>query len=554
MSNDITPDEHKNNSPEVPCPLCNEMVRTGLVRCWNCGSFMREDIAEAYRKMQENPAPMIFSQLPDESEDSSEEDSRASTATLTAFSDRDDDDFELDNSIAVTEYEATDDDFQLADNLTGSQEDQAATIPLAREESAEESQRNTAIEENATEEKDTATDEDPPPEVKSKRIQEAPDEDHSVATGGDVLLDVAMEEEREEKKRRKGSGRRRRRRPGKVEGGIVVYCPNGHRIRVREEYRGSAGKCPACGVLYLVPAPAGDNEEAEQTAGVDEAATTSEDTGADGLNAGPYTHWLKDIKLHAVDPTKLKLKPNSLEKTFTTIDLAISPEKMLMLGLMKAGLLGGASKEKQDKIRVEIAQHLREEKDEAEIPAANVQIINGDQIPTLRVSFPTMYDHESVFAGVPVFGKGRIAISLPKQEDAKENQYLTFSLTEYRKFFEVMSELFGLNTLGQDSGIPMTDQTNTVTCHYSEEAFEALDNENLEFYEADPEIELTLVGRQCQACQLIVSEDSRKKERIGGKAGKAIAKAKCPKCTEKFGNISLWQIVKTEVPAESPAE
>ena len=541
MSNDITPDENNSSSNEVPCPLCNEMVRIGLVRCWNCGSFMREDIAEAYRKMQENPAPMIFSQLPDE-EDSAEVDSQLSTATMTATSNRDDDDFELDQSIAVTEYEASDDDFQLTGDMQSGEENES-TIPLAKEQSAEEAGAEAA----SREESDSAA------EGKAeKKAPETPAEDHSVATGGDVLLNVAMEEEREEKKRRKGG--RRRRRSGKIEGGIVVYCPNGHRIRVREEYRGSAGKCPACSVVYLVPLAAKKEEDQESVTSEEAAAGSTEADASEALNVGENTSWFKDIKLHAVDPTKLKLKPNSLEKAFTTIDLVISPEKMLILGLLKSARPGKKTREKQDQARNEIAQHLREDKDTAEIPAHSMQIINGDQVPTLRVAFPSMYDHESVFAGVPVFGKGRVAVSLPKQEDSKENQYLSFSLTEYRKFAEALSEIYGINDLGQDSGIPMTDQINTVTCHYSEEAFEALDNESLEFYEADPEIELTLVGRQCQGCQLIVSEDSRKKERIGGKTGKAIAKAKCPKCNEKFGNISLWQIAKAETaPEEEPA-
>lgn len=541
MSNGITPDEQNNNPSEIPCPLCNEMVRTGLVRCWNCGSFMREDIAEAYRKMQENPAPMIFSPLPEESDQSEEQESHSSTATMTGYSDSDDDDFELDKSIAVTEYEASDDDFQLDGEMESSQDDQT-TIPLAREESEVEARQHAEPE---------AESEAPASEEKAKQIKEAPAEDHSVATGGDVLFNVAIEEEKEEKKRRKGGGRRRRRRGGKVEGGIVVYCPNGHRIRVREEYRGAAGKCPACNVMYLVPQAVPSEEEAEQTETSDAQAEAG---GSEAFNAGAYTHWLKDVKLHAIDPTKLKLKPNSLEKTFTTVDLAISPEKMLVLVVAKAGLLGSGSKDKLDKAREEIAAHLREEKDEAEIPAASMQTVTAEQIPKLRVVFPTMYDHESVFAGVPVFGKGRIAIALPKQQDSKENQYLTFSLSEYRKLTEALSEFFGIDLLGQDSGIPLTDQMQQVTCHYSEESFEVLDNENLEFYEADPEIELTLAGRQCQGCQLIVSEDSRKKERIGGKAGKAIAKTKCPKCNEKFGNISLYQLVKTEVPAEAATE
>ncbi|QDU07814.1 hypothetical protein [Gimesia aquarii] len=542
MSNGVTPDEHEKNPTEIPCPCCGEMVRVGLVRCWNCSAFMREDIAEAYRKMQENPSPMIFSKLPDDSDEGTEADSQLSTATMSSFGGRDDDDFELDENIAVTEYEASDDDFQLTENTKISDSDQS-TIPLAREETVAESEQDSDTKQDTdnTNEAESASD------AKAKEVNAEPTEDHSVATGGDVLLDVAMQEEKEDRKRRKG---KRRRRSGKIEGGVVVYCPNGHRIRVREEYRGAAGKCPACGVLYLVPLATDKEEEKPET---DEAETTSSKDGGSELNTGAYKYWFNDVKLHAIDPTKLKLKPNSLEKTFTLVDLAISNEKMLLPVLSKGGLLGG-NKDKQQKVRAEIAQHLSEEKDESEIPAQNVQVFDTDQIQKLRVVFPAMYDHESVFAGVPVFGKGRIAILLPKQEDAKENQYLTLSLTEYRKFSKALNELHGISNLGQDSGIPLTDQVSQVTCHYSEESFETLDNESLHFYEADPEIELALAGRQCEACQLIVSEDSRKKERIGGKTGKGIAKAKCPKCNEKFGNISLWQIAISEVPEQAESE
>jgi hypothetical protein len=26
---------------EIPCRECGEMIRVGLVRCWNCGTFIR---------------------------------------------------------------------------------------------------------------------------------------------------------------------------------------------------------------------------------------------------------------------------------------------------------------------------------------------------------------------------------------------------------------------------------------------------------------------------------------------------------------------------------
>ena len=47
-------------------------------------------------------------------------------------------------------------------------------------------------------------------------------------------------------------------------------------------------------------------------------------------------------------------------------------------------------------------------------------------------------------------------------------------------------------------------------------------------------------GWRCSGCKLVVSEDARKKEKIGGSAGRGIAKAKCPKCKQPFGNNPLY--------------
>ena len=72
-----------------------------------------------------------------------------------------------------------------------------------------------------------------------------------------------------------------------------------------------------------------------------------------------------------------------------------------------------------------------------------------------------------------------------------------------------------------------------------------------EFHEADKELELELLGYKCEACGLAVSEESRKKEKLGGASGKGIAKAKCPKCEAKFGNIPLRAIKTEEAEADT---
>lgn len=90
------------NDIEDACPGCNELVRRGLVRCWNCGTFMREDIAQTYQRMQATPPKVIYSELPEEMVESDEE----SAATIAHAEDVD---FELGPDVAPT-FEMADDD------------------------------------------------------------------------------------------------------------------------------------------------------------------------------------------------------------------------------------------------------------------------------------------------------------------------------------------------------------------------------------------------------------------------------------------------------------
>ena len=66
-----------------------------------------------------------------------------------------------------------------------------------------------------------------------------------------------------------------------------------------------------------------------------------------------------------------------------------------------------------------------------------------------------------------------------------------------------------------------------------------------------------LRGHRCTACGLVVSEESRRKEKIGGLNGKGLAKAKCPKCGGKFGTAPLYQVkqkaAETEAAGETPS-
>jgi predicted Zn-ribbon and HTH transcriptional regulator len=145
-----------------------------------------------------------------------------------------------------------------------------------------------------------------------------------------------------------------------------------------------------------------------------------------------------------------------------------------------------------------------------------------------------------MFAGVPVFGDGRIAVRLPKQDESPNPQFLSFSLSEFRRFSKILEEFYGLQGLGADCGIPLEDVFSERYCHFSNQPLRIL--EHIEFYKDDAGFKLKVIGYKCAGCGLVVSEESREKEQIGGKAAKKIAKAKCPKCKKPFGDLPQFSL------------
>lgn len=546
---------------EDTCPTCEERVRHGMVRCWNCGSFMQEEIAALYMKMQAKPAPVIYSHVPG-SEDSDEIYDVEDPGDAVFSDDEDEspsaeDDFELaaDVSSRQTSVEESS-TYSIAGNATTPTEPTESTNGAAAKETAAE---DAPAEEPAAEAStaDAATDDEKESgpadeETKPKSDEAAEDsaEAHSIATGGDALLQIAMEEELETDKRKKRPGKKQQ--AGRAITGFLVYCANGHRIEVQDRHRGKAGRCPRCKTLFIVPEK---TPEPETTAAADTEGGEGE-AGDKSQAAGRFTRWMSDVRLHKVNPEKLRLKPGSLEKSFQLIDIGFSPEDVLIASLPAAkGFLGmsSAGGGSNDEAREALLTSLREETPFDDIPAEEKRLLAKDALQQLAIDQPVVYEHESMFVGIPVFGSGRIAVRLPKENAKDFPTFLSFDLSTFRELSQNLDELYGIEEFGLLNEIPLEDEFTEQTCHYSEEKFRTV--ENHEFYEADEKSTLKLVGRKCEACGLVVSEDSRKKEKIGGANGKSIAKAKCPKCEKKFGDISLFDLeAAPDAPADSEAE
>jgi hypothetical protein len=167
-------------------------------------------------------------------------------------------------------------------------------------------------------------------------------------------------------------------------------------------------------------------------------------------------------------------------------------------------------------------------------------VLSAGQLQQLKIVQPTIPGEESLFADIPVFGDGRIAVRVPAADKPGIRAYLSFTLGQFRKFSMALAEVLGLADFGSGTSIPMSDDFVEATCHYSDNVLHSIPVDRLDYYRADPEIKLVVLGRKCQKCGLVVSEDSRKKEKIGGSSDGSVAKARCPKCKQKFGTQTLY--------------
>ena len=521
---------------EDPCPKCGTMVRSGMVRCWDCGTFMRPDIAEKYVKLQTTPQPIIYS------------DSNESDEFLPARRGEDEIDINDPNT-----YSVSDSDFELdydsGDSAEGGDFElspqQGAVVPTppaapvppaaatpaapveaapaeaapvdAEAAAAAPAKPETAAAKNGTT-AEAAT------EPATPNSEDKPAEDNTAASSkeasADDLLNVAISEEVETQKRR----RNRKRNRIKNATGILVYCPRGHQIEVPMRFAGRKGKCPKCKSPFLVPRPDKKVEEVKEK--------KIEIT------------WLKDMCLHHVDPTTLKLKPGSLQTAFGDIDILIDEDGLHLITLVARKKLAKTADKQKNPVREEMSAHLLESLPVKTLPVAERELISADSVrEQLSVAQPTPLPHESMFAGVAVFGEGRIALRLPTKEGSPM-RFLSMELNRFIEFAGHLQKTLSIEDFGKDTGIPLATEYETYKCHYSSVSVKGL--QKLQYYEVDPEVELELTGHKCDCCGIAVSEESRKKEKLGGANGRGLARAKCPKCSGKFGKTSLHQIKEPE--------
>lgn len=526
-----------------PCPHCGEMVRTGLVRCWSCNGFMREDIAARYRKMTSNPQQIIYSTIP-ASERTDYLPPRIADDKNSVPKAYDSEGFVLSGGPGgATSQPAAEDGFELGSGTTKSTpatQSAAQTSQPAASESKAESSKPTAPVDGP----DKPKEQTPGGTVQSQPAAAAPvvsgQTDESPASGAeasaksgrgaksseDDLLSIAMQDEREVKKRRSDKLAERKQKQ------MLVPCTCGAWIRVHESQAGKIVRCRKCKQPITVPQirRKAEKKKSEKSAAV----------------ASMNITWIEGVRFFRLAPTSIVLKPGSVADKFTEADLAITDSQIVVVASSggdkkKRGLLSKAPKVDRAEQRKQLREQIAKNGNFTGLADVEVHTISADHVAEIRLVQPIVKANESMFAGVPVFGDGRLAVFLPIALENGEQAYCSQTLSTFRKFCESLKK-FNVELPAAENGVPASEQVDNLSCFINQSRIESLRDVN--YYEQDPAFELELSGFRCKACSAVISEEGRLKNKLGGANGKAIAKAKCPKCSGKMGEERLYRIKK----------
>ncbi len=556
---DVTRDI-RNQSMYDSCRKCGESVRSGLVRCWNCNAFMRKDVEDRYEAMQTAPQQIIFSEVPREQRTEILEARHDHRKSNRVFDAQADNEFEFTlRSGDVAKQEG--DDFELSTSHRASRpvsktpaaEISQVTVPVpaepvaapavapvpapvpaeptkpapvaaipAAEATPEVKPDATPV---ATEAPvaDATAEPDKPPESKPAAEKKAP-HDFDV----DDLVGIALQDQKETRSRKKKKVEEAKSKR------ILLPCSRcGAWIRVHQDQGGKTLRCRQCKFPFLVPLmkKKGKSPKSARAAAAPKIEVS----------------WLDDVKYHVVVPTAIVLKPGSMQKTAESVDLAFHETGLHVLKYAapaKKSLFGKSdgppAVEEQRRLNRE---HIAKTSGLSKIPFGDLQTIDRNSLSKVRLVQPVAEAHESMFAGVPVFGAGRIALYLPITLGDNKQGLVSLTITGYRKFAQLLQKHFQTELNAKQNGVPVTDEVDTFKCNISSMPVTLL--KNLEYYQNDPGYELELAGYQCGTCSIVVAEAARAQQKLGGATGKGIAKAKCPGCQNKMGLNKLFKIAKS---------
>ena len=521
-----TADSKYDGSKDVPCRECEAMNRDGLVRCWQCGAFLREEIEHVYQEMKAHPVEAVqVESAVEQSENQSE--AVAKQEAEVPFADFSDDD---------------DDDFELSEEVNMFQVDEAVEPDSTSQESAD-------SKENA----------------EQKQEDDAEEEKN--------LFDLAVTEQKESQ----GKAGKRKQLPRHRT--FLVKCPScSSNVRVQNYHQGKTGHCPKCSLPFMVPVLTPPKKKPSTKKG----AKAKVEVGV-----LPENQIIASVSWYEIKEKNFKPKAKSLAGKGEKVDIILRDGGLLFSWAEKKGLMG-ASAASTEKTRGEIAGHLLASKPLDKLPCSRNELIPIDQLEQIKFAWPAVdaeTPEENLLAGIAIFGEHAIAIQLPNLpmptvEDAENSpetpahpglmqskkkgkakkpkkkkvkapevppiRFLTLTISQYRKLRGWLEKSTNQQGFLLHAAIPQQDVVQQWKCELSGEEFDAL--ASADFYLEDSAIQTTTVGWACQCGEVMISEKARAEQNFGGKKPAGLAKAKCPKCEQKFGQHPLYHLTSIVAP------
>ncbi len=497
---------------------------------------MRADVAARYRQLTTNPQPIIYSTISAENRKDflpPRAESRAEDAAKVV----DNDDFKLGSGVNSVEAG----DFEVGSGVKAVNppvpevKNPVVPTPVNQVDGPDKPESTTKV---TSKSKGSATaPEASPPEASGAADIPATAPSPAQATsrnkgGEDDLLSFAVEEQKEGKKRKNQKNAERLRKQ------VLVPCTCGAWIRVNEDQAGKTLRCKQCKQPVVVPGLKKKADKQEKPAAKVESTV-----------AQKTMSWIDDAWFHVLSPAALVLKPGSLSGKHTEVDIAFDNSGLHILtfaGTKKKRSIfsfgGGNKKADHQARRQQIREQVEKTNNFENLENVEIRKVDAARAGEVRLVQPVAKVSESMFAGVPVFGEGRIAIFLPIEIDGGKQAFLSFSISGWRVIAEQFKTLFGTELNGTENGIPESDKAETLSCFMNQSRIESV--KGLVYYQKDAAYTLELSGHKCKSCGTTISEEARKAAKLGGVKGKGIAKAKCPKCSNKMQAESLYKIAK----------
>ncbi len=537
---------------EHPCRECGVMVRKGVVRCFNCGTFTNPDIEAKFIEKQDSQMQIMYSELED-SDEKGFADSRSNSSSDTGFHTSD-----FNDSSARDEGDP-DDDFQLSDDiemLDWNADDEGADFEYDEADRLSNSESDVEI--SNLEELDASTEETSSEEATSEVL---PGADHV----DDGLFSIAMLEEAEQASKRRRQLQTSKRQMAKflksTDQGIMMLPPcRCCAIRIQPHQLGASGVCPKCKLSFRIPAPKTQARviltKTETSASTVKNVDHRFENVAVVDQVGEFQVWLRGLWFHNVDLAKFKPAEDLLLKQYVPVDLGFSPDQVIAIPLAKKP---GNYAEDDAKVQEARQKYLLRLADKTKTLDQNKDLeimpIMLGTLSRMNIIDPIQQDLKAQFEGINIWGQGRIYVELPSTPaTAEKRTFLSMTISQYRELSRILTHLYGYTRFHLKSTTPIELKTEELACMFSKKNFDVLSDG--EYYRHDSRYQLNLLGHVCQSCHKFLSEESRTDKKLGSAANKPPSKMKCLACGKKFGELPRFEIAKkqTDAPKKGKAK